>query len=345
MHATLVSLAVVAAGALSQSVAAARTPETLVGVNYTHYGQETPCSLNDRGILAYASTSRARRTVRRQLRVMHRRGIQTIRLLVWNMTDASGQRWGIVSSAGGYLHAPARANLVYFLEEARLAGFRHLSISFAPEWTNMTLAYDSNRIPVYDPGTFEANWNLLREVRRLAKRYGPRVVHIDLINEGMAGVYDVPQVVGYSEDYIRMLYSRYYDAFGNADVSVSLVGASSLEDNLSRLQNLVDVLHSTGRPMPHWFELHPSYDATDARAYLRAVDQLLTGDGLRQPLVLSEVAYDDPEEANAIETFIRTSSRRVTEVDEWPLTRLSRCKDISVSPPFRADAYLRALSP
>src|SRR6266516_6089761 len=144
----------------------------------------------------------------------------------------------------------------------------------------MPLAYGSDGSAIYDPSTFDENWNFLRDARQLAKRYGPRVVHIDLINEGMGGPYDSPQVVQYSMEYVRKLYAQYVDAFGNADVSVSLVGASSLPANLGRLQNLIDVLRSTGRPLPHWFELHPSYDAKPALEYLRAADELLTRNGI-----------------------------------------------------------------
>jgi hypothetical protein len=314
-------------------------------VNYSHYGQLARCSLDGTGIVEFGSTSAIRRRVRRQLNVMRHRGIQTLRLLLWHMTDTTGQTWGVVPSAGGRLSQPYRANFIYYLSQARRAGFRELTLSLGPEWTNLPLDYLQDGTDNYDPSTFEENWNFLRDARQLAKRFGPRSIHIDLINEGMAGPYDSSQARMYSMDYVRNLYANYVDAFGNADVSVSLVGASSLADNLGRLQNLIDVLRSTGRPLPRWFELHPSFDAGEMLTYLRAADELLTRNGLDQPLILSEVAYDDRAEAAAIATFIRTSSRRINEVIEWPLTADRPCKDISVSPPFRADAYIKALRP
>jgi F5/8 type C domain len=48
--------------------------------------------------------------------------------------------------------------------------------------------------------------------------------------------------------------------------------------------------------------------------------------------------------AHAIATYEATSTRPVTEVLEWPLTADRPCKDISVSAPYRADAYISALS-
>ena len=74
---------------------------------------------------------------------------------------------------------------------------------------------------------------------------------------------------------------------------------------------------------------------------LQVVDQLLAGQGLDQPLVLSEVAYDDPASAKAIARFQRTGHRSVLEVTEWPLTRHRPCGIMSVSPPYTADAYVR----
>jgi hypothetical protein len=323
--------------------ASASQPPPLIGVNYSHYRQLAPCSLDYTGIVEFGNQRAIRRAVKRQLKVMHSRGIQTLRLILWHMTDASGQEWGIVPSAGGHLAAPYRGNFVYYLTQVRRAGFRRLTLSLGPEWTNNPLSYLQDGSDNYDPSTFEENWNFLRDARQLARRYGPRSIHIDLINEGMAGPYDSQQAITYSMGYVRKLYTRYVDTFGNADVSVSLVGGSSLADNLGRLQNLIDVLRSTGRPLPHWFELHPSYDAGEALTYLRAADELLTRNGLDQPLILSEVAYNDRAEAAAIATFIRTSSRRVDEVVEWPLQASHPCKDVSVSPPYRADAYIQAL--
>ena len=112
----------------------------------------------------------------------------------------------------------------------------------------------------------------------------------------------------------------------------------------SRLEHLVEILRGTGQPFPRWFEIHPSYGGADALQDLRAADATLTANGLSQPFVLGEEAYDDRPVAEAIAEFTRTSERPVTEILEWPLAANSPCKDMSVSPPYRADAYITVLT-
>jgi hypothetical protein len=114
------------------------------------------------------------------------------------------------------------------------------------------------------------------------------------------------------------------------------------------LQNLIDALRASGRPLPSVFSVHVStwWSPTGAHVLygLRQEDATLTANGLSQPLIVSETVYDDPEEAQAIEEFRRTSSRPVLEVQEWPLRRGSACQNFSAAPPFRADAYIEALT-
>jgi hypothetical protein len=42
-----------------------------------------------------------RQLVRSQLAAMHKAGLQTIRILLWNMSDISDQDWGVIPSAAG----------------------------------------------------------------------------------------------------------------------------------------------------------------------------------------------------------------------------------------------------
>jgi hypothetical protein len=76
-------------------------------------------------------------------------------------------------------------------------------------------------------------------------------------------------------------------------------------------------------------------------AVLRAVDETLAANGLSQPLVIGETAYDDASVASAIKEFEATSTRRILEVMEWPGRAGHSCPP---SPPFRANAYLHALT-
>lgn len=133
---------------------------------------------------------------------------------------------------------------------------------------------------------------------------------------------------------------RYVKAYGNEDVLVSTIA----KGDPSRLAHLVQILLGTGQPLPRWFEIHPSYTPTEALRDLRADDALLTAQGLSQPFVIGEEAYDNGPVAQVIAEFTRTSTRSVTEVIEWPLTADQPCDNISRSPPYRADANITVLT-
>jgi hypothetical protein len=193
----------------------------------------------------------------------------------------------------------------------------------------------------YDPATFEENWQFIRDARPLLKEYGPASTRVDLINEGAPPAWESPDVLAEAEAYITKMWSNYVDVFGSADASFSSVGADGPYDTAARMQNLVDALRASGRPLPGWFDVHPPYDHDGMLAVLRAVDGALTANGLSQPLVIGETAYDDPGVASAIVEFRAESARPILEVMAWPLRAGSRC---GVSAPYRADAYIRALT-
>src|SRR5262245_17271477 len=329
-------VAVACSGAASATSTAVAPP--LIGANYSHYANAN-CSLDDTGIISRYDERGVRRRVKAQLGAMHTAGIETLRLLLWHMSDASGQRWGVVSSAGGRLAEPVRSNLIRYLRDVRSAGFERFTLTFAPEWTNWPLQEP------YDPATFDENWKLVEQVRPLLKRFGPPDTRIDLSNEVVPrDNWDSPTVVAQAKEYIRKMWTRYVDAFGRDDASFSIIGGNGPEDAVPRLRNLLDVLRAGGRPLPLWFDVHPPIDHDGALATLHAVDDVLKAEGLPQALVVGEEAYDDAPVARAIDEFIGSSSRRVDEVIEWPLRAGSPCKDISVSAPYRADAYITTLT-
>lgn len=315
----------------------------LIGTNYSHYALNGRCSransaavLNGTGILANYTRPGVATTVNRQLAVMRARGIQSLRLIVWHQTSPGPREWGVVSSAGGRLSALDRAGLVGYLRSARKAGFVRLTVSFGPVWTNNPI------LRTYDPGKLDENWTFLRYVRALVKRFGPASTRIDLMNEAPQSSAD-PAADRRVGSYLAEMYRRYVQAFGSEDVSVSAIASRSLADTRARLNNLVAALRSTRLPLPRWFEVHISYQGGQALRDLQVVDATLTADGLAQPLVLSEVGYDDQPVAQAIARFLRTSKRRVLEVIEWPLTADRPCATISVPPPYTASAYIAAL--
>src|SRR6266516_4510193 len=204
---------------------AAQVP--VIGVNYTHY-RYPGCGLDDGGIVVDYGRPGVRRTVRQQLAAMRAAGVQTLRLLLWHVTDASGLRWGIVSSDDGHLSEPYRSNLIDFLGDVHKAGFAQLTLAFAPEGNDAPLPPAPGN--VWDPTRFEVNWRLIRDVRPLLKRFGPASTHVDLVNEGAPPAWQSPDVIAQAEAYIKTMWSTYVDAFGSEDASFSSVGADGPYD-------------------------------------------------------------------------------------------------------------------
>jgi hypothetical protein len=339
----LLTLALVGVFAFALPSAAARGADAgggspLIGADYTHYRYPN-CDLNDGGIIVDYNRPGVRTTVQRQLAAMRAAGLEALRLLLWHVTDASGLRWGIVSSDDGHLSEPYRSNLIHYLSDVRKAGFAQLTLVFAPEGNDAPLPPAPGN--VWDPTRFEVNWRFIRDVRPLLKQYGPTSTHVDLINEGAPPAWQSPDVIAQAEAYIAQMWANYVDAFGGGDASFSSVGADGPSDTAARMQNLIDALRASDRSLPRWFDVHPPYDHDGMLAVLRAVDQTLAANGLSQPLVIGETAYDDASVAAAIKEFEATSERPILEVMEWPGRAGGSCPP---SPPFGANAYLQALT-
>jgi hypothetical protein len=315
----------------------------LIGTNYTHYSNNGGCSagaatsLDGTGIVANYWHPGVAALVRRQLAVMRARGIQTLRLILWHATDVHRTTWGAISSAGGKLNARDRAGLVGYFRAVRVARFARLTLSFGPVSSNAPSSSS------YDPTKIDENWAFLVHVRALLKRYGPRSTHIDLLNEATQNDAVHPNAAQRVDSYLSELYRRYVLAYGSGDVSVSVIASQGPADIRTRLNDLVAALRQTGLPLPLWFDVHISYNGDEALTDLQIVDATLSSDGLSQPLVISEAAYNDGPTAQAIASFTQHSQRPVLEVIEWPLQANSSCQSLSVSPPYRANAYLGAL--
>jgi hypothetical protein len=200
-------------------------------------------------------------------------------------------------------------------------------------WTNDPVGFGVNR---WNPSLFDENWNFIRDVRSLVKQHGPAATRFDLLNEGAPSDHLVTKAQ--LADYVARMYARYVDAFGHEDVTVSSIVAWN---DQSRLANLIDALRSTGRPLPTWFEVHDGGAAL--LEGLRATERTLVAKGLSQPIVLGETSYNDPGGAAALKIFAAESTR-LTEVMQWPLALGSSCAPFSATPPYRADAYVEALT-
>ena len=307
-------------------------PLPLLGVNYTHFAV-AGCSLDGTGILAGYALPGVEDTVRSQLDAMRAGGVDTLRLILWYRNDLPAEPWGVVASTPDGLSPQARDNLAAYLRDVRDAGFRRITVSFAPSGA------ESPKWPTYDPATLDEAWRLVADVHTLAERYGPAETRFDLLNEGVPLTWWSPAAVARVDSYLAALYGRYVSAFGNLDVTVSafLGGAS--------LNTLLDALSAAGEPYPTWFEVHlwTAGRAAALRA-LNGFDSVLSRRGSDAGLVVGEAPYADRETGAAVGQFIETSDRPVEELLEWPLARGSRCRDESESPPYSVDVYRDALA-
>jgi hypothetical protein len=237
-----------------------------------------------------------------------------------------------------------------FLTDIREAGFKSVTISFSPYATNDPIGSPVN---TYDPKLFEQNWSFIKDVRPLVKQYGPATTRLDLLMEGPPPTY----LPTYAQlmSYMTEIYRRYADAFGTSDAEISTIAPPEPGADIDtqpefghRIQNLIDALRASGRPLPPVFPVHISTwwqpSAKHALYALREVDKVLTANGLSQPLIVGETVYEDRGYANAIQEFRQTSSRPILEVQEWPLESGSPCRDFSVAPPYTADAYVEVFT-
>jgi hypothetical protein len=304
--------------------------EPLIGVNYTHYAFRH-CDFAGTGILAYYQEPGVAEKVHAQLFRMRKSGVAAIRTVIWHMTDAAGQYWGPIPSAGGRLREPYRTNLIRYLTEIRKFGFARFTVSFVPQQTNNPL------LPIFKRAKFWENWRFIETVRALVKRYGPAKTRIDLLSEGAptAVPTDWSPVPRQTSAYLRKLYRLYVSHFGSRDVTVSAI-ASEPVGVADRLRNLVQILKSTNEPLPRWYDVHIPYFATGAASALQKIDSALDAEGQGQALVIGETAYDNPGVATSIKSFLQSSSRPIDEISPWYLRRLKGCQ---VPPPYRPGAY------
>ena len=296
----------------------------IVGTNFTHH-EVNGCSLDDTGIVLTYHENGVRARVREQLRTMVASGVRSLRLIVWHTRTVGAHRWGVVSSSQGQLPEPYRSNLGMYIDDIRASFVEQLTISIAPQGVNNPVRSELDR------SLRDENWGIVADVRRVAQEHNAPSLHFDLLNEGAGPA---------AAEYISEVYTRYADAFGTGDVTVSTVASQSAIDTEGRLQSLVDALRRSGRPLPRWFEVHLAYTEEGARLGLRTVDEVLRRNGLTQPLVVGETAYNDDGVAASVAAHATMAARPITEVLQWPLTSDHPCKDISVSPPYVIDAYL-----
>lgn len=302
----------------------------LVGTNYTHRSF-ADCSWNGHGILRTYWNEAVKEEVDRQLRQMRRSGVESLRHIVWHMRDVARQNWGVVPSRGGRLPQPFRGSLIAYLTEIRRLGFRRLTVSFSPQWSNSPIRDN------YDPELFEENWAFIEDVRAIVLEHGPPDVRFDLLNEGAPSDHAPAEQRARMSRYVERIWRRYADAFGVGDATVSIIAPARALDRGHRLENLLEAFAASGAPLPGWFELHLNYHAAGVTWGLRYADSVLTARGLLQPITIGETSYDDASVAEAVRTFLEGTDRPLAEVTQWFRRAGASCE---VSPPYEVDAFL-----
>jgi hypothetical protein len=329
---------------ISASSRAVGSEQPSIGATLTHTSL-VGCDLNRTGIVLHYDSPGVRHVVQSQLAAMHAAGLQTIRILLWNMTDITSHDWGVLPSAGGKLVEPYRSNLIRFASDVRAAGFSVFTVQFSPQWTNNPVGeYGPNGLTAdrWDPSKFDENWSLVADIHRLVKEFGPDVTHFDFMSEGPPSQYQPAFIIDRMQNYIATMWTRYVAAFGRDDVTVSIIAKGRPVDASDRLQHLIDALRPTGLGFPSFFEVHPDWTSPAVYNELLAVDQTLRANGFAtQPLIVGESSYENAAVAADIARFTRETGRPISEVFEfWQTTEGGPC----VSAPYRADAYIAALT-
>lgn len=317
----------------------------LIGVTYTHAAVAADCNL-DRPrsaiVLTYDEPG-VRRLVRGQLAAMRAAGMQSIRILLWNMGDIGTHTWGVVPSANGRLSEPYRTNLIRFTRDIRDAGFERFTVHFSPQWSNNPIGqYGPTGLTqdVWEQVKFEENWGFIREARALIKEHGPADTRFDIMSEFPPSEYQPAFIIERLHSYMAEMWRRYVTTFGKGDVTISIIGKGRDAEGPMRLRSLVRALATTGLGMPEWFELHPDWSSPQVFQQLTAFDRALSDSGLAQPIVIGEASYENPAVAADIARFIASSPRQVLEVYQW----WQRTEGNPCSPaPYRGDAYRAAL--
>lgn len=300
---------------LAFSAPKSASPQSLpLGMNYAHW-RIVNCNMDDAGIVATYDQPGVRALVQSQLAAQHTSGFTTLRTLVWNMHDATGQRWGVISSANGLVE-PYRTNLAQFAADIRAAGYTRWTVGFSPQWTNS--AIDA----IYDPSLAGENWEFIRQVRDVVVPFGPADTRIDLWNEGSPSMYWPQYSQMVTND--QFLWESWVNTFGYQGATISsIVDTGATTGVADRLVNLIAALDATGEPLPTWWEIH-SY--SNVKANLTAADTALSGRAA--DISIGESYYHDTSGKKAAQQW--RGMHNLIEFTQWPLTKTNTCP----TPPF-----------
>lgn len=311
-----------------------RPDGVLIGTNYTHAAFEG-CGFRGAGLLRNYHEGELRGRVQRQLAQMRRRGIESLRLIIWHMHDPEGHEWGVVGSRDGHLDLQVRANLINLLNDVAAAQFYRLTVAFSPQWSNSPLRKN------YDAEHFEENLKFIVAVRTLVRRSSVSDTRFDLLNEGAPSAHLHPRIFEQLMDYDRRMWEAYVSRFGWQDATISAIGQKNPSDHGERLKNLITALRETGSGQPGFFDVHLNGDAAEVRHGLESVAATLNELGLSsKEIVIGETAYNDADVAAEVAQAARSGRLPLAEVAQFFQTADGDC---NVQPPYSAEAYVEAL--
>jgi hypothetical protein len=314
--------------------------DIILGANY-NWTKFLNCTINDTGILLTYNQPGTRTAVQSQLAKMKTNGLQSLRLLIWHQSsistvtkrgDVVTTKWGAIPSKDGLIPEPYRSNLINYLTDVKNAGFKKITITFGPKRENDPMQnYNDAKSPLYDPTKFTENWKFIKDVRALAKQYGPTDVRFDLMNEGAPWDALPSNIKTQLTDYLIQMFKRYVAAYGNQDVTIGFMPGT--------LPNLLSIFDKAGVGQPAWYHGSMYMKSSDEMFNeLKKDDDILNAKGLKQPIVIGETYYNNSNVADGIKRFIASSKRPILEILEWPITpENEKC---SIDPPYSISNYL-----
>lgn len=305
--------------------------------NFSHY-LITDNNLQNTSIILEYQESGVRETVKSYLQSMHKDGVDAIRLHVPNIYNAENQNWGAISSSDPNLQEPERTNLANYFADIKNSGISTLIIAFAPSGANHPSS------PNYNETFITGNFRFIKNIRSLAKAFGPPNIYFDLGNEmapqnGIKTWENGDQVFQKFMNYINNIWQLYVNNFGYEDASFSSIVLSKDEaKSTEALGNLLEALVASGKHTPIWYPIHIYADnQQDVVRALEIADSTLTSHTLNNAnLMITETYYNDRETMLGIKSFTDSHNRNVSLVCDWFLDKTSQTR---VSPPYKSTAF------
>ena len=332
----------------SQPTSPTPTPENqevlreppIEGVNLTHisFGENGEWDDSAVGILTHLHEADNAAKVESMLTEMKNNGVQSLRLLIWNIDKPFNdkgemQGWGVIPSEHGF-EEPYISNLRNYLSLVKKVGFKRMTITFAPQWSNNPnwSKEDGDRGGKFDPTKLEKNWAMIKATHNVAEEVGVPGLVYDLLNEGGPSDADASKTDAMA--YIAEIRKRYEQEYkGNKDTTVGFIAPHEpVDGQLDRLRNIVQAF---GKNQPDWyhFSFYPTGTVDDAFKILEMMNEELNKDGHLQPWVVEEMNYNDPISLQAIKRFeIAHPERKILEVLQWPIKR--GYPTTNISPPY-----------